>query len=94
MRFQVPQNLDIKDVIFLGLSFSQMIYIGGAVGFSLFLFFFIGLIPAFIFGGPVLLFALALSFFSYNNQSFIVLLLSAIRFFFTEKDVCVGEGFQ
>ena len=91
MRFQVPQNLDIRDTVFLGLDFRQLTYLGGAVGFMIFLFFFAGgFLPSLIFGGPVLVLALALSFFTYNSQSFIVLLQAAIRFF-TGKKVYVWE---
>ena len=52
MRFQVPQNLDVPDTILLGLDFRQLIYLGGALGFMVFLFLFAGgILPTLLFGG-------------------------------------------
>ena len=81
MRFQVPQNLDVPDTIFLGLDFRQLIYLGGAVGLLVFLFLFVGVVSALFIGGPVAVLAGFLSFFSYNNQKFITLFQALIRFF-------------
>lgn len=86
MRFQVPQNLDVADTIFLGLSFKQIIYLGGGCGITIFAFFFLGgTIGAIFIGGPFILFALLLSFFKYNTQSFIVLLQAVIGFLYGGK---------
>ena len=64
MRFQVPQNLDVPDTIFLGLDFRQLLYLGGALGFMVFLFlFFGGSLPTILIGGPVAVLAGFLSFF-------------------------------
>lgn len=81
MRFQVPQNLDVADTIFLGLSFKQILYLGGASGVTIFSFlFFGGIIGAIFIGGPFIFLAFLLSFFTYNTQSFIILLQAVIRF--------------
>ena len=81
MRFQVPQNLDDPDKILFGLSFKQLLYIGGSVGFLMFLFFFGGgILIVLIFGVPVAILGLLLAFFTYNNQPFIILLQAMIRF--------------
>ena len=86
MRFQVPQNLDVPDTVFLGLDFKQLVYFGGALGFMVFLFLFAGgIIPTLIFGGPVAVLAGFLSFFSYNSQKFVTLLQALIRFFTRKK---------
>ena len=86
MRFQVPQNLDVADTVIFGLSFMQMLYLGGAGGFFIFLVFFAGgLIPALVIGGPVIGLAALLSFFSFNNRPFSVLLFSVVRFFTRKK---------
>lgn len=86
MRFQVPQNLDVPDTIFLGLNFKQLLYLGGAVGFAIFLYLFLGGIgPAILFGGPVAVLAGFLSFFTYNNQPFSAVLQSLIRFVTRKK---------
>ena len=86
MRFQVPQNLDVSDTIFFGLSFLQLFYIVGAIGWTIFVFLFLGgFLSAVFLGGPVIVFALLLSFFSFNTQSFTVVLQSVIRFFLGKK---------
>ena len=85
MRFQVPQNLDIPDTIFLGLSFIQLLYLGGGIGFFVFLLTFVGGIIAIIIGVPVIIFALLLAFFKYNHQSFPAVLQFMVRFFMSEK---------
>ena len=91
MRFQVPQNLDIKDTLFFGLGFKESIFIGGAIGFTIFVYLFLGGgLVAFLLGGPVVGFALLLSFFKYNNQSFIIFLHSIIRFF-TRNRIYIWE---
>ena len=86
MRFQVPQNLDVPDTILFGLDFRQLIYLGGALGFMVFLFLLAGgIVPTLLFGGPVAILAGFLSFFSYNNQRFVVLFQALIRFFSRKK---------
>ena len=85
MSFKVPQNLDISDTIFLGLSFTQILYLGGGIGLCVFLLFFVGVIPMVIIGVPVLVFAALLAFFKFNGQSFIVVLQAMINFFMSKK---------
>ena len=85
MRFQVPQNLDIPDTIFLGLSFPQLIYLGGALGFTGFLFMIGGSLLAFLVGGPIILLALFLAFYNLNQQSSLKLLRSVLAFIFSNK---------
>lgn len=86
MRFQVPQNLDVPDTIFLGLNFKQLLYLGGALGFIVFVYLFLGgLSTAVALGFPVVILACFLSFFSYNNQPFSAILQSLIRFFTRKK---------
>ena len=93
MRFQVPQNLDVPDTIFLGLDFKQLIYLGGALGFIVFLFLFTGSVLLTLFlGGPVAVLAAFLSFFSYNNQKFVVLFQALIRFFSRKKMYVWRQG--
>ena len=86
MRFQVPQSLDVSDTIIFGLSFKQLLYLGGAGGFMIFLFFFAGgFLPALLLGSPVALLAGLLAFFNFNNQPFSIVLQSIIRFFTSKK---------
>ena len=86
MRFQVPQNLDVPDTIFLGLNFKQLLYLGGAGGFLIFLYLFAGgIVPVLLVGGPIAGLAIFLSFATYNNQSSVVILQSLVRFFTQKK---------
>ena len=85
MRFQVPQNLDVPDTIFLGLDFRQLVYLGGALGFSVFLFLFTTVPITLLFGIPAFVLAGLLSFFSYNNQKFVTLFQALIHFFSRKK---------
>ena len=93
MRFQVPQNLDVPDTILFGLDFRQLIYLGGALGFIIFLFLFTGgIVPALLIGGPVAILAGFLSFFVYNNQRFVTLFQALIRFFSRKKMYVWRQG--
>ena len=86
MRFQVPQNLDVPDTIFLGLDFKQLLYLGGAVGFIVSLYLFAGgIVPVLLFGAPIAVLAGLLSFLSYNNQPFSSILHSLVRFVSRKK---------
>ena len=90
MRFIVPQNLDVQDTILLGLSFRQIIYLGGALGIATFLFLFTSIAPTLLIGVPVLLLALALSFIKHNNRPFVILLQAFIKFLIRD-DLYVWE---
>ena len=86
MNFQVPQNIDVPDTIIFGLSFRQLVYLSGAVGFFIFFFFLTGsFVLALIFASPIIFLAGLLSFFSLNKQPFSVILQSAIGFFRSKK---------
>ena len=86
MRFQVPQNLDIKDTVVFGLDFRKLLYLGGSLGLVLFLYLFGGgIILSLLIGGPVVVFAALLSFFNFNRQPFVVILQSIFRFLFNKK---------
>lgn len=81
MRFQVPQNLDIPDTVFFGLSFKQILYLGGGLGFLLILYLVTGsFLVSLFFGAPVSIVAGLLAFFRLNNQPFIVILQSVMQF--------------
>ena len=80
MRFQVPQNLDVADTIFLGLSFKQILFIGGGLGVTFFLFIFAPLWVTILIGGPFILLGVLLAFYTHNSQPFIVIFQSAIKF--------------
>ena len=86
MQFQVPQFIDIEDKIFGPLTFKQFIYVlgGGGAAFVIY-----KVIPNFtiamIVAAPIVIFALALSFYKVNQRPFILILESAIRYYLSSK---------
>lgn len=86
MRFQVPQNLDVPDTVFWGLNFVQLLYLGGAAGFLVFLYLFVGgITSSIVFGSPVVLLACLLSFLTYNNRPFLSIFWAFIHFISRKK---------
>ncbi len=85
MRFQVPQFTDVEDKIIGPLTFKQFIYIAGAIGMIIVLF---TLLPKFIaifFGLPIAALGGMLAFYKVNNQPFIRVVESFIKYTFTSK---------
>jgi len=82
MRFDVPQFIEIEDKIFGPFTWRQFVYLGGGVGGAIGVFlFFSMLIPGImawilfaIFGLPLAVLGLALSFFPINSRPFIFFL--------------------
>lgn len=70
MRFEVPQFIDIEDKIFGPLTWRQFLYLGGGVGMAVVIFLTTNFIVFIIFGLPLAILALALSFFKINNRPF------------------------
>ena len=85
MNFQIPQNLDVEDSVIFGLTFTQLLFLGGGIGITFFLFTLTNTIIAIIIGIPAMLLGALLAFFKYNNQSFIVLFQALIRFFTNKR---------
>ena len=85
MNFQIPQNLDVEDGVIFGLTFTQLLFLGGGIGITFFLFTLTNTIIAIIIGIPAMLLGALLAFFKYNNQSFIVLFQALIRFFTNKR---------
>ena len=85
MRFQVPQNLDIEDTIIWGLSFKQILYVGGGVGIFIVLTLFAGFVWAVFIGGPILGLGVFLAFFRHNNRPAIIFLQSIVQFFLNKR---------
>jgi hypothetical protein len=82
MRFQVPQFIEVEDVIFGPFSFRQFVYILGGAGISYIIFQFV---PhpflAILLIVPVAGLALALAFFRFNGRPFISTLEAAFHYF-------------
>ena len=85
MNFQIPQNLDVEDSVIFGLTFTQLLFLGGGIGITFFLFTLTNTTIAIIVGIPAMLLGALLAFFRYNNQSFIVLFQALIRFFTNKR---------
>ncbi len=81
MQFQVPQFVEVEDKIVGPFTLKQFLYIGGAVGISLLLFFIVAfwlwvILSIFIVAGGV-----ALALIKINGQPIIKVMMSAIAFY-------------
>jgi len=86
MQFQVPQFIEEDDKLFLSLSFKQFLYIGGGLGLSFIVYYFIGtlllsLLPII----PILTLSGLLAFYKHNNRPFSFLLESFFYYVISEK---------
>ena len=85
MQFQVPQFIEVEDKIFGPLTFRQFVYLAGGAGLSYIMW---RAMPPFLavpfiaaFGG----FGVALAFFQYNGQPFILAIEHGFFFFIRNK---------
>jgi hypothetical protein len=81
MQFKVPQFIDIEDKVFGPLTFKQFAYLAGGAGFGYIAFHFLPLFLAIFVAPAIVLFALLLAFFRYNEKPFIHFVESFIRFY-------------
>ncbi len=85
MRYQVPQFTDVEDKIIGPFTFKQFIYLGGSVGIIVVLF---SLLPKFLaifFAVPVAVLGGLLAFYRVNNQPFIRVVESYLKYVITSK---------
>lgn len=85
MRFQVPQFIEVESKIFGPLTIKQFVYLAGGGGIIFLLY---ALLPFWLmipFALPVGALALALAFYKVNNQPFIRVVESAIKYFSAPK---------
>lgn len=82
MQFQVPQFIDIEDKIFGPLTFKQFIYLLGAGGGAFIIY---KLIPnlylAILVAAPIIILALLLAFYKFNDRPFILMLESMFKYY-------------
>jgi len=71
MRFQVPQFIETEDKIVGPLTFKQFIYIAGAGGACVAIYFFLPLFIAVFLILPIAAFGIALAFLKINNRPFV-----------------------
>ena len=92
MSFLVPQNLDVEDTIFFGLSIKQVVYLGGAAGLGIGTLLYLPTIISIIIVTPVGIFALLLSFYRHNNRPFAEILQAIIQYSFSDKMYVWKQG--
>jgi len=85
MRFQVPQFTEVEDKIIGPLTFKQFIYLAGSAGLIVVLFTFLPKFLAIFLGLPIAAFGGALAFYKVNNQSFIKMVESFVKYTVTSK---------
>ncbi|MEX2010361.1 MAG: PrgI family protein, partial [Parcubacteria group bacterium] len=85
MRFQVPQFIEVEDKIFGPLTFKQFIYVVGAGGICVVLFYLLPKFLAFLLSIPVAVFGLALAFYKPNGKPFIDVVEAFITYSFGGK---------
>lgn len=81
MQFKVPQFIDIEDKIFGPLTFKQFAYLAGGGGLSYLAIKFLPGILALVVVPVCIAFALALTFYKYNEKPFIHLVESSLKFY-------------
>jgi hypothetical protein len=86
LQFQVPQFIDVEDKIFGPLTFKQFIYLLGAGGATFVIY---KLIPNFYLAifvaSPIVILALLLAFYKFNDRSFILMLESMFRYYASSR---------
>ncbi len=80
MLFQVPQFIEVEDKIIGPFTFKQFIYLAGGAGIAFIIFKIFPLFIAVFFIVPVVLLSLALAFYKVNDQPFIVVLESMVKY--------------
>ncbi|HEY4490214.1 MAG TPA: PrgI family protein [Candidatus Paceibacterota bacterium] len=85
MIFKFPQYIDVEDKIFGPLTIKQFIYLLGGAGIIVTIFRFLPGFIAFFLAIPIIALSLSLAFWRVNNQPFISVLESFMKYVFGEK---------
>ncbi len=85
MRFQVPQFTEVEDKIIGPFTFKQFVYLAGAGGAVVALFFVLPTFIAIFFALPIAAFGAALAFYKVNGQPFIRVVEAWVTFTVTKK---------
>jgi hypothetical protein len=80
MRFQVPQFIEVESKIFGPLTLKQFIYLLGGAGIIFLLYITLPFFLMIFLAIPVAAFSLALAFYKINNQPFIKVTESALKY--------------
>lgn len=85
MQYQVPQFIEIEDKIFGPLTFKQFAYLVGGGGMCFVIYRFLPSFIALLLILPIAAFSGALAFYKVNNKPFLEVVISAIKFYMTDK---------
>ena len=85
MRFQVPQFIEVEDKIFGPFTFKQFVYLAGGAGLCVVLFTFLPKFLAILISLPIVVFAVALTFYKPNDKPFIHLVEAFFNYSMTNK---------
>lgn len=85
MRFQVPQFTEVEDKIIGPLTFKQFIYLAGSAGAIVVLFSILPKLLAILLGLPIATLGGLLAFYKINNQPFIKMVESFVKYSLTSK---------
>ncbi|HEY4506433.1 MAG TPA: PrgI family protein [Candidatus Paceibacterota bacterium] len=85
MNFSVPQYIEIEDKVVGPFTFKQFVYLAGGLAICFLLWRFLPSVIAILFILPVAALAGALAFYKINNQPFIVIMASAIKYWLSSK---------
>ncbi len=85
MRFQVPQFIDIEDKIFGPFTFKQFVYLAGGAGSSYALYKLLPIYISIFLILPLLVLALALTFYKVNGKPFIEILQAYVIYLIKGK---------
>lgn len=80
MKFQMPQFIDVEDKIFGPFTLKQFIYLAGGVSSAVAGVVLLGAFLGLLVASPIVVLALALSFYKVNNRPFISVLESAFKY--------------
>lgn len=85
MEYQVPQFIEVEDKIIGPLTLRQFLYLAGAAGFTVVVFFYLPIIFAIVFAAPVVALGVALAFYKMNGKPFIEVLEAGFRYYVGAK---------
>lgn len=85
MQYQVPQFIEIEDKIFGPLTFKQFAYLVGGGGLCFIIYRFLPGFIALLLIIPIASFSGALAFYKVNNKPFLEVVISAMKFYLTNK---------
>lgn len=85
MRFQIPQFIDVEDKIFGPFTLKQFIYIAGGASAAIASILIFGMFFGLLISSPIVILALALAFYKFNDRPFINIMESAFHYLIKNK---------